>query len=139
MEAEPTGGEPPHLSRPAQRGVEKPRKSEDRLGGSLPEEVRGKPPPLHPIFERLSQALAKQKAENPDPPKPLAEPLDPAELDRREQKRVSERERKRQWRQKYPERHRQNVARWQRSEKGRTYKAAWMRKYREKQKHSENA
>jgi biotin operon repressor len=44
------------------------------------EEVIGKPPPpLHPIFERLSQALAKQQAENPHPPKPL----DPAELDRR--------------------------------------------------------
>jgi hypothetical protein len=77
----PGEGQPFHLSPSERRAAE-------RLS---------KPPPLHPIFERLSQALAKQQeAERSGKPRP--QPLDPAELDRREQTRVSERERKRRWR-----------------------------------------
>jgi hypothetical protein len=88
---------------------------------------RGNLPPLHPIFEQLSQALAKQKAaerlENPSPRKHVVSP---------------KREYMQDWRKKNPEKHRQNVDRWQHSEKGKAYKAAWQQENRRRKKKGTN-
>jgi hypothetical protein len=99
-------------------------------------EQSGKIPPLNPIWERVAQVLAKQKAENPLPPKP-PKPLVPADSEKQERKRTYDRGWKRQWRQKYPERHRQEVAKWQRSEKGKVYRAEWMRADRKRKKEAQ--
>jgi hypothetical protein len=106
------------------------------------------PPPLHPIFERLSQALAKQRSaersakppprelpESPDIPKPQ----DPSEFEKRERRRAYKREWMRRWRKEHPEKNREAVSKWVKSERGREYRRVYMREYHRRKRNQSNS
>jgi hypothetical protein len=91
-------------------------------------------PTLNPIWDRVSQVLAEQRAT--EQLKRATERLNRPPLGKDH---VSpRREDKRRWRKKYPEKHRQNVAKWGRSEKGKAYNAAWMKEYRKRKKEAKS-
>jgi hypothetical protein len=119
------------------------------------------PPPLHPIFERLSQALAKQQeAERSGKPHPrevpashnqgevaenpvLSKPPGSAELDKQERRRAYKREWIRRWRKEHPEqnreRNREAGRRYQRTERGREHRRVYLRDYRRRKRNQSSS
>ncbi len=159
MSTNPEYGSQEH-NKPKHNGVE----GENVLFSPAEQEARqrlGKPPPLHPIFERLSQALAKQQeaarsgkphsrdvppshnqgevAENPV----LSKPPGSAELDRQERRRAYKREWIRRWRKKHPEqnreRNREAGRRYQRTERGREHRRVYLRDYRRRKRNQRSS
>jgi hypothetical protein len=64
------------------------------LGEQQTTEQSGNRPPLHPVWERVAQTLAKQQ--------------EAAELDKKEGRRAYKRDWMRQWRKEHPDKHQEN-------------------------------
>jgi hypothetical protein len=128
IEGEPTGGEQPHLARPAERGLENPRKAEEQQGAN-PGETIVFPGELLASHNHGEMAdISHHRLATPSDESIAASPQDTPELEKLERRRAYMRE----WRQKHPDKHRQNVARWARSERGKEYDRAYKREYRRK-------
>lgn len=115
-------------------------------------EQSDKLPPLHPIFERLSQVLAEQQAaqnqeETADTSPPaspdISQPQDPVALEKRERRLAKKRERERNWRNQHPEESkkgsRERNRRYRSTEHGKEHRKKYQRESRRRKREEKRA